>query len=254
MDLGLKNKKVILTGGSKGIGFYTAKLLVYEGCKVAFCSRGGEPLTKAEEELNSINKDSAIGIKANLESEAEVKVFAKTSIEFLMGADILIHNASGFDHSGDEVGWMRSFQVDMMAGVRLVSSTIESLKTSDSASITFVGSMASKYHFGSSPNSYGPSKAAMRVYANDLAQHYGKNGIRSNVISPGAVWFEDGSWDKRKKENPKFYAAVERKIPLGRLGTAEEIARVIAFVASPAGVWINSEHIAVDGGQVPAVD
>ena len=57
-----------------------------------------------------------------------------------------------------------------------------------------------------------------------------------------------------RKESPKFYAAVEKKIPLGRLGTATEIARVIAFVASPAGVWINSEHIAVDGGQVASVD
>ncbi len=253
MDLMLKNKKVILTGGSRGIGFYTAKLLVSEGCKVAFCSREQGPLVKAEDELNSINQGSAIGITTNLESESETTIFAKKSLEFLNGADLLIHNASGFDHSGDEAGWMRSFQVDMMAGVRLVNSTIESLKASDSSSITFVGSMASKFHFGAAPNGYGPSKAAMRVYANDLAQNYGKDGIRSNVISPGAVWFKEGSWDMRKKESPKFYAAVERKIPLGRLGTADEIARVIAFVASPAGIWINSEHIAVDGGQVASV-
>ena len=254
MDLGLKDKRVVLSGGSKGIGFYTAKLLVSEGCKVAFCSRNSESLKRAEAELNSINKGSAKGIAADLESESEALKFASNSLEFLEGADMLIHNASGFDHSGDEKGWMRSFQVDMMAGVRLVKSTIEHLKESDSASITFVGSMASKFHFGSPPNSYGPAKAAMRVYANDLAQHYGKNGVRSNVISPGAVWFKDGSWDLRKKDNPKFYTAVEKKIPLGRLGTATEIARVIAFVASPAGIWINSEHIAVDGGQVPSVD
>ena len=254
MDLGLKDKKVILSGGSKGIGFYTAKLLASEGCKVAFCSRNSESLKRAETEINSISEGSAKGITANLESEYETLEFSRKSLGFLGGADILIHNASGFDHIGDETGWMRSFQVDMMAGVRLVKSTIETLKESDSASITFVGSMASKFHFGTPPNSYGPSKAAMRAYANDLAQYYGKKGVRSNVISPGAVWFEDGSWDKRKKESPKFYAAVEKKIPLGRLGTATEIARVIAFVASPAGVWINSEHIAVDGGQVASVD
>ena len=156
--------------------------------------------------------------------------------------------------AGDEAGWMRSFQVDMMAGVRLVQESLEALKESDAASITFVGSMASKYHFGRPPSSYGAAKGAMRVYANDLAQQYGRHGIRANAVSPGAVWFEGGSWDQRKQDNPKFYAAVEKSIPLGRLGTAEELARIIAFVASPAGIWINAAHIVADGGQVASVD
>jgi 3-oxoacyl-[acyl-carrier protein] reductase len=94
----------------------------------------------------------------------------------------------------------------------------------------------------------------MRVYANELAQKLGPKRIRANVVSPGAVWFPGGSWDKRKEESPKFYAAVEKAIPLGRLGTGEELARIIAFVASPAGIWINSAHIVADGGQVAAVD
>ena len=114
--------------------------------------------------------------------------------------------------------------------------------------------MASKFHFGRPPSSYGAAKGAMRVYANELAQVHGKHGIRANVISPGAVWFEGGSWDKRKVENPKFYASVEKSIPLGRLGTADEIARAIAFIASPAGIWINAAHIVADGGQVASVD
>ena len=151
-------------------------------------------------------------------------------------------------------GWMRSFQVDMMAGVRLVEESLDSLKESSAPSLTFVGSMASKFHFGRPPTSYGAAKGAMRVYANDLAQQNGKFGIRANVISPGAVWFEGGVWEQRKQENPKFYAAVEKGIPLGRLGTADEIARTIAFVGSPAGIWINAAHIAADGGQVASVD
>ncbi|MDA0273498.1 MAG: SDR family NAD(P)-dependent oxidoreductase, partial [Proteobacteria bacterium] len=182
------------------------------------------------------------------------RAFVVKAIEALGGVDILVHNASGFDMSGDEEGWMRSFQVDMMAGVRLVEESLEHLKESDSASITFVGSMASKFHFGRPPSSYGAAKGAMRVYANEVAQAHGKHGIRANVISPGAVWFEGGSWDQRKIENPKFYASVEKSIPLGRLGTADEIARAIAFIASPAGIWINSAHIVADGGQVASVD
>jgi len=94
----------------------------------------------------------------------------------------------------------------------------------------------------------------MRAYANDLAQSLGRRGIRANAISPGAVHFPGGSWDTRKIENPDFYAKVEKAIPLGRLGTGEEIARIIGFVSSPAGMWINSTHIVADGGQVAAVD
>ena len=79
MDLGLKDKKVILSGGSKGIGFYTAKLLVSEGCKVAFCSRNSESLKRAETELNSINEGSAKGIAANLESDLRLLNFQNNS-------------------------------------------------------------------------------------------------------------------------------------------------------------------------------
>jgi len=252
MDLELKGKKAIITGGSRGIGFYTAKLLTAEGCDVAFCARNKEDIDKAETELNE--QGSAKGFQVDLTDESATRKFAELASSTLGGVDLLIHNASGFDMSGDEEGWMRSYQVDMMAGVRLVQECLDELKSSEAASITFVGSMASKFHFGRPPSSYGAAKGAMRVYANELAQAYGKDGVRANVVSPGAVWFEGGSWDDRKKENPKFYAAVEKAIPLGRLGTADEIARIIAFVASPAGIWINASHVVADGGQVASVD
>ena len=89
MDLGLKDKRVILSGGSKGIGFYTAKLLVSEGCKVAFCSRNSESLKRAEAELNSINKGSAKGIAADLESESEALKFARPALIPLNAAFVL---------------------------------------------------------------------------------------------------------------------------------------------------------------------
>ena len=254
MDLSLKGKRAIITGGSRGIGFRTALLLAREGCSIAFCGRNQDDMDNAEKQLKEVGDGSVFGKRADLENQSETRDFARFSSESLGGIDLLIHNASGFDMAGDESGWMRSFQVDIMAGVRLVDETLEQLKTSTCASITFVGSMASKFHFGRPPTSYGPAKAAIRTYANELAQTYGKDGIRANVISPGAVWFEGGSWDKQKQENPKFYQAVERSIPLGRLGTADEIARIIAFVASPAGLWINSTHISADGGQVATVD
>ncbi len=253
MDLNLKDKKAIITGGSRGIGLHTARLLATEGAAVAICGRTQADVQAAVDEIND-SGGSAYGYQVDLEDPASARQFAASASADLNGADILIHNASGFDMAGDEAGWMRSFQVDIMAGVRLVDELLEPLKQSEAASITFVGSMASKFHFGRPPSSYGAAKGAMRVYANDLAQQYGRHGIRANAISPGAVWFPGGSWDQRKIETPKFYAAVENSIPLGRLGTADEIARIIAFVASPAGLWINATHVTADGGQVAAVD
>jgi 3-oxoacyl-[acyl-carrier protein] reductase len=254
MDLGLKGKKAIILGGSRGIGWHTAELLATEGATVAICAREEARLTEAVAELVSKTKNkNHFGDVADLENAESTKAFVTKAISALAGLDILIHNASGFDNDGSEEGWLRSFQVDMMAGVRAAEAAIPEMKKSSAASITFIGSMASKFYFGRR-SSYGPAKAAMRAYANELAQEFGPSGIRANAISPGAVWFPGGNWDKTKQAAPEFYKKVEKRIPLGRLGTAQEIARIIAFVASPAGLWINATHIAADGGQVAAVD
>lgn len=253
MDLGLNGKRALILGGSRGIGWYTAKLLAEEGCAVALCARNAEGVTQAVDSLSKVASGSHFGAVADLMDGDATRGFVREAIAALGGLDLLIHNASGFDSAGDEEGWARSFQVDVMAGVRAVEEALPALTESDSASITFIGSMASKFYFRRR-SSYGPAKATMRAYANELAQNFGRQSIRANVISPGAVHFPGGSWDKTKQAQPDFYRNVEKAIPLGRLGTGEELARIIAFVASPAGLWINSTHIAADGGQVAAVD
>jgi 3-oxoacyl-[acyl-carrier protein] reductase len=252
MDLNVKGLKAIILGGSRGIGRYTAELLASEGCDIAICARGADDVEKAKDELQK-HDVNVFGAAANLEDGDATRAFVRDAVEALGGVDMLIHNASGFDMKGDEEGWRRSFEVDMMAGVRAVEEAMPALEKSAHASITFTGSMASKFYFGRR-SSYGPAKAAMRAYANELAQEHGRKGIRANVISPGAVHFPGGSWDQIKQNQPDFYANVEKRIPLGRLGTGEELARIIGFVASPAGIWINSAHIVADGGQVAAVD
>lgn len=254
MDLGLKGRRALVLGGSRGIGWYTASLLREEGCQVALCARGQAGVDDAVRALGERGQGQVFGAAVDLADGDATRAFVREAVASLGGLDLLIHNASGFAVDGSEDAWRRGFEVDVMAGVRAVEEALPALKASDAASITFIGSMASKYHFGREPSGYGPLKAAMRTFANEVAQTYGRDGIRANVISPGAVWFPGGAWDQRKQENPKFYAAVEKGIPLGRLGTGEEIARIVVFTASPAGLWLNATHIAADGGQVAAVD
>jgi len=255
MDLGLDQKRVIILGGSRGIGWYTANAFKQEGAHVAICGRTQSDVDEATEKLGSVGAERTVyGAVADLADAAATRGFVAGAIEALGGLDIMIHNASGFGTENSEEAWQRSFDVDIMAGVRAVEEALPALKESEAASIVFIGSMASGYHFGRAPAPYGPVKAAMRAYANELAQTYGKEGIRANVISPGAVWFPGGHWDERKQANPKFYAAVEKGIPLQRLGSGDELARIIVFTASPAGLWLNATHIAADGGQVAAVD
>ena len=253
MDLGLNGKRAILLGGSRGLGFYTAKLLADEGCTVALCARGADGVQKAVAHLNASATGRHYGAAVDLADGEATRAFVAQAITELGGLDLIIHSASGFDTVGDEEGWARSFQVDIMAGVRAVEQALPALRESDHASITFIGSMASKYYFGRR-NAYGSVKGAMRVYANELAQSLGGDGIRCNVVSPGATYFPGGEWDIVKQSRPEFYRKVEQLIPLGRLGTGEEVARVIVFVASPAANWINAAHVVADGGQVAAVD
>lgn len=256
MDLGVSGSNAIVLGGSRGIGFYTAKLLLEEGANVAFCARDKAGVDAAVSSLKEVPGDGRVfGVAADLTDAEATRGFVRESIDVLGGVDILIHNASGFGWDNSESEWQRSFQVDVMAGVRAVDEALRALKDSSAGSVVFIGSTASKFHFfGRPPSPYGAVKAAMRTFANELAQSYGRYGIRVNVVSPGAVWFPGGVWDKRKEADPDFYARVEKGIPLGRLGTAEELARVIVFAASPAGLWLNATHLSVDGGQVAVVD
>ena len=254
MDLGLAGKRAVVLGGSRGIGWYTAALLKQEGCAVAICARDADNVSEAVQRLQQIGDADVYGESVDLADATATRNFISAAVKQFDGLDILIHNASGFGVSNSEDDWQRSFAVDIMAGVRAIDEALPALCASTQGSIVFIGSMASKYHFGRPPSAYGPAKAAMRTYANELAQSYGKDGLRANVVSPGAVWFPGGSWDQRKQENPRFYAAVEKGIPLGRLGSGEEIARIVVFTASPAGLWLNATHLVADGGQVASVD
>lgn len=247
MDLGLDGAKAIITGASRGIGYYAARQLREEGASVGICARDAAKLAETANELRAMGPGTVFARPTDLADGDDVRAFTQEAIEALGGLDILVHNASGFGGQGEE-GWQNSVAIDVMAAVRAIEVARPSLEASGKGAVLFIGSTASIQWFGrGSP--YGPVKAAMRAYANELGQSLGRKGVRVNVLSPGATWFPGGSWDRTKEANPEFYRGVEKSIPLGRLGTGEEIARVIAFMVSPAASWVNGTHFIVDGGQ-----
>ena len=252
MDLGLSGRRAIVAGASRGIGLAIATALREEGASVAICARDPERLNASAAALCGIDAEGTVFTRpTDLADANDVRTFVQEAVDALGGLDIYVHSASGFGDPSD-AGWLRTLNIDLMAAVRGVEVARSALETSDAGSIVLIGSTASMQWFGHpkvGPTGYGPAKAAQRVLVNEMAQSFGRQGIRANAVSPGATVFEGGNWASVRDRNPELWGTVTRQFPFRRLVTDEEVARVVAFVASPAAMGINGTHIVVDGGQ-----
>ncbi len=245
MDLGLKGRKAIVTGGSRGIGRAIADTLAAEGCDLAICSRGAEGVEQARKALEAkgvrvFARAVDVGDKQALES------FVADAIEELGGLDILVSNPSG-GNGTDEEAWKANFEVDLMGAVRSVGAAVPALAKSDAASITFISSTAAVETF-IGPTSYNAIKAALITHSNGLSQALAPQGIRVNTVSPGPILFEGGAWDMIKQHNSAMYEGTLKQIPAGRMGTAEEVASAVAFLASPHSAFTTGVNLVIDGG------
>jgi NAD(P)-dependent dehydrogenase (short-subunit alcohol dehydrogenase family) len=252
MDLGLQGRKALVTGGSRGIGRAIAEVLAAEGADVAICARNADGLSAAAEALRG--QGVAVYSEAvDVADGAALRAFVAAAAEQLGGLDIIIHNTSSMGSGQGEAAWENAFQVDILGAVRSVDAALPYLEKSDAASVVFIGTTASIEAFGQ-PGPYGSLKAALPAYTNQLGQGLAPKGIRVNTVSPGSIYFEGGSWHRVQNNAPQVYEAVLKTIPFGRYGTPEEVARVVAFIASPAATWVTGTHIVVDGGQHKGVD
>ncbi len=246
MDLGLRGKKAIVTGATKGIGRAIAELFAVEGVDIALCARTAEEVDSTVRALGQRGVN-VIGEAVNVRDGDAYKAWLERSAQALGGCDIFVPNVSAGGGFDSEKNWTRNFEVDVMHTVRGCETLLPHLEKSGSGSIVILASTNALETFGV-PQAFNAMKAALITYSKQLAQHVGRKGVRVNSISPGPIYFDGGAWELIKGTMPKLFDHAVRQIPCGRMGTPEEVARIVAFVASPAGGLITGSNIVADNG------
>lgn len=246
MELGLRGKKAIVTGATKGIGRAVVELLAAEGADVGFCARTAEEVDDAVRTLRSRGV-TAVGEAVNVRDADAYRGWLERTVASLGGCDIFIPNVSGGGGMDSEKNWVRNFEIDVLHTVRGCETLMPHLEKSGHGSIVIIASTNAVETFAA-PMAYNAMKAALITYSKQLSQYVGKKNVRVNSVSPGPIYFEGGAWEMIKGTQPKFYEWALKQIPCGRMGTPEEIARVIVFLASPAASLVTGANVVADNG------
>jgi 3-oxoacyl-[acyl-carrier protein] reductase len=247
MDLQLTGRKALVTGASRGIGRAIALELAREGCDLALCARGAEGLEALAKELREAGR-TVYTEPVDVADEQAVTAFTEAAADELGGLDVVVSNVSAGSLKGPDQ-WRLSFEADLLAFVRLAEAAVPHLERSEAAAIVVVGTTSAFDTLSpAAPNSYAALKAAVLEHASELGHALAPKGIRVNTVSPGPIDFPGGAWDKLREGRPEFYQGIQARIPIGRLGRAEEVARAVTFLASPAASFCTAVNLVVDGG------
>lgn len=242
-------RRVVIMGGSRGIGRSAALAFARAGASVAICARGVETLEATRKELEAAGAPVAFAAPVDLAKAEDIARFIPQAAAALGGINVLVNNASGFAAADDEEGWAASFNVDMLATVRASQAALPYLERAGDAAIVNVSSISALRASKRNPP-YAAIKAAIDSYTASQARILSDRGIRANAVAPGSIEFPGGVWDQRRTDNPTLYEATLASIPFGRMGQPEEVAEVILFLGSRRASWITGQSIVVDGGQL----
>lgn len=253
MDLGLGDSVALISGSSKGLGFASARALAAEGCRVVLCARGRDALAAAEQELAAAaGADRVLGVAADVSTaDGAAGVVART-IERFGRLDILVNSvgkAGGTDitsTSDDE--WQAAIDQTLFPAIRLSRLAVPHMRKAGRGVILMIASIWGRESGGRM--TYNAVKAAEISLAKAMAQQLAKDNIRVNSIAPGSIMVPGGSWAKRQQDDPALIRdMLDRELPFGRFGKAEEVGDAVAFLASPRASWISGACITVDGCQ-----
>lgn len=253
MDLELQNKSAIVTGASRGIGRAIALGLAAEGCNLVISARGAEALEETAAEICELGvKVDAVVQDATEANSGERLV--RAAVDVLGGLDIVVNNVGGnrradFADASDE-DWDHLLELNFMSQVRPARAAVPVMKEAGSGVILFISSIFGREAGGTGLALYNTTKSALISAAKIMALELAPHGIRVNTVAPGSIRHPGGSWDRRCEEDPEGMAAfVAANLPIGRFGSAEEVADVVAFLASSRASLVTGACINIDGGQ-----
>ncbi|MEQ1807287.1 MAG: SDR family oxidoreductase [Burkholderiaceae bacterium] len=251
MDLGLKGKRAIVTGGSKGIGRAIAEGFAAEGASVSICARNADEVGSTVTALKAKGV-AAFGQALDVADAAALAAWVARSATELGGIDALVCNVSALAVGDSADTWEKTFRVDMMHTVNAVAAALPYLEKSKSASIVLISSV-SGFEVDFAAGSYGAMKAALIHYAKGLSRQLVAKGIRVNCVSPGNTYFDGGIWQNIEKNVPDLYNSTLKVNPTGRFGTAAEVAAGVVFISSPIASRISGTNLVIDGALTVAV-
>jgi NAD(P)-dependent dehydrogenase (short-subunit alcohol dehydrogenase family) len=234
-------RRALVTGGTRGIGAAIAQRLLDGGANVAVAARSRSDVTPA----------NATFISGDLSTVEGAKAIAREALEVLGGLDILVNNAGGSRAflGGSETipdeEWQRDLALNLLAAVRLTNAVLPALRESRSAAIVNISSTAATTPFPFDVH-YGAAKAALDYYSRTLAVELGPTGIRVNVVSPGPISTPNA--DELRSQFPISDDDWFKFVPLGRIGATEDVAEVVALLASNRGKFLTGVNYRVDGG------
>jgi len=259
MDLGLKDKRALVTGSSRGLGYAAALVLAKEGCKVAINGRDEFNLTEAAHKIYKTTNVLAYPVTGDASDPAVPEKIVADAARLLGGLDILITNTGGPLPGSidvlDEAAWQKGIDLCFMSHVRLIKSALPFLRKSESASILTVTSLTVRQPIPNLLISNSVRNATIGL-TKSLALEFGREGIRVNSIIPG--WTETErvtelmaarakTNNSTVEEETKLQAA---DIAFGRMARPEEFANAAAFLVSPAASYITGVMLSVDGGVI----
>lgn len=245
MDLGLRGKRALVTGGTKGIGRRCADLFADEGAHVAICARNAGEVEGAVATLQGKGV-TAYGEALDVADKAALEGWIANAAQALGGIDILVANVSALAVDDSEEAWCREFDVDILHTVRSVNAAMPWLEKSEAPAIVVISSVSGREIDFTGP-AYGGFKAALIHYAQGLACKLAPKMIRVNAVSPGNTYFEGGFWQYAETNLPDLFKQALALNPTGRMATAEEVARGVVFLASPASSFTTGTNLVIDG-------
>lgn len=249
MQLNLDGKSALVTGSSKGIGLAIAEALHAEGCKVGLNSRSSEDLSQVVSRL-----PGAIGVVGDVTKPEEARRVVAEVVTAFSKLDIVVCNVGSGKSAlpGEETAeeWQRVFATNLWSATNIVEAAREALAVSH-GSIVCISSICGLEVIDGAPITYSAAKAALHAFVRGIARPLGKQAIRINAIAPGNILFDGSVWSRKLSDNqPAVLAMLREKVSLGCLGTPQDVANLVVYLASARSSFTTGAILTLDGGQV----